>query len=339
MRRPRLDGPGERLHIGNRGVARRTLFENLRDIEEFLECVIEVIDRGELRLIAFVILTNHFHLVVESPVGAMSSALRRLQFRYVRYFNATRGREGPLVGGRFWSRRIDSVGYLRVLIGYIDDNVIRAGLTREAHLYPFCSAHHYVRQSGPPWLAREWVETEVCRLFALDRYDPARYRQAFPRGFDGATLELIDRQLQSSQPSLLLDSLFDLASSDVVDEFRRLTALADGSAPGAPVIRADTLRAACAAVDVLDPNASRTTDRGISHLDLAAALLMRQAVGLTFQAAGELGGLTPRGARDRYRKARELCARDDRFAGLARAVLSEALRIEYRGSWRPAAAP
>lgn len=67
----------------NRGIARRTLFEGREDIRFFLSRLARSVRRGQLEIHAFCVLTTHFHLLVRSPVGELSTVMRQVQLDYV----------------------------------------------------------------------------------------------------------------------------------------------------------------------------------------------------------------------------------------------------------------
>ena len=165
----------------NRAVARRPMFESELDMQRFFDLMGEVAERGWLRWHSFVVLQTHFHALVESPSGEMSKAMRHLQLGYVRYFNRSRRRDGPLMRGRFRSILAQGSAYRRLLVGYIDANPVEAGLVAATSDYPFGSSRYYVHGGGPSWLTRNWIESIVA-----DRdgnYCAQDYVRTFGRGF------------------------------------------------------------------------------------------------------------------------------------------------------------
>src|SRR5437867_1139696 len=102
----------------NRGIARRPVFETRADIRFFLACLARAVRRGELEVHVFCVLTTHFHLLVRSPIGRLAVAMKRIENAYVRYYNRTRRRDGPLFRGRFRSRPVESLRYRNLLVRY-----------------------------------------------------------------------------------------------------------------------------------------------------------------------------------------------------------------------------
>lgn len=102
--------PGGWYHITTRGIGRRTIFETDRDHEHFLELLAEMVERYSIILHAFVLLGNHYHLLIESPEGNVSRAMQWLNTSYSVWFNVKRGRTGALFQYRFKSIPVDNEG-------------------------------------------------------------------------------------------------------------------------------------------------------------------------------------------------------------------------------------
>ncbi len=85
-RRLHRDVPGAEYHVMNRGIARRTIFDSPADYRFFLSCLARAVRRGEIVVLAYALMRTHFHLFLRS-LGALSTAMRRIQLRHVRRFN------------------------------------------------------------------------------------------------------------------------------------------------------------------------------------------------------------------------------------------------------------
>jgi hypothetical protein len=231
MARPlRCDGPGVWHHVMNRGIARRTVFEDIRDIRFFLSRIARAVRSGWIEVHAYCILTTHFHLLVRSSEGVLSHAMARVLDDYVRWFNRGRMRDGPLFRGRFRSRPVDSYEYRHRLVLYIDSNSVEAGLSPSPALYPHGSARWHARHRGPPWLERGWIESEVMKACGLREYDPRRYPDAFGTPVSPALARLIERRIESgARGPDPLDDLVGAAPQRVLSWMVRKAALADGT--------------------------------------------------------------------------------------------------------------
>jgi len=92
----REDHPGRRWHLYNRGIAKRAVFETARDAEYFLALIGAAVAAGLIEVHAFSRMTTHFHLLACSVAGDVSAAMQRIVNPFVRWFNRTRKRDGPL---------------------------------------------------------------------------------------------------------------------------------------------------------------------------------------------------------------------------------------------------
>ena len=217
----------------NRGLAKRPLFEDRIDIRYFLSRIAREVRKGRIELHAWCVLATHFHLLVRSPVGELSEALRQAQNEYSRFFNRRHRRDGTLVRGRFFSKPVTSVIYRRILVRYIDANAVKAGLASAPWHYPWGSASQYVFRQGPAWLERAWIESAGA---ADTRYSGEEYIRTFGGSLDPGAERLVECRLRSTRPTMdELDSLVGSAPSRVLEWMRRKAALADGGQVGLPV--------------------------------------------------------------------------------------------------------
>lgn len=100
-RSPRMDEPGSWHHVMNRGIARRVVFPGRVQVRTFLAALACAVRRGEIEVHVFCLLPTHFHLLVRSPLGRLSEALRRVQNDFVRRTNRRARRDGSLIRARW----------------------------------------------------------------------------------------------------------------------------------------------------------------------------------------------------------------------------------------------
>ncbi len=238
----RRDEPGDWFHLMNRALARRTLFESRADVGLFLDRVAEVVERGLLEVHCYSVMATHFHFMVRSPQRALSEALHHIQLGYVRYFNRSRRRDGPLVRGRFRSLLLDSFEYRKNLVGNIDANAVHAGVVADAADYEFSSSHAYACGDGPDWLSREWTENVVADAFGPGGFTRERYRELFHARFDQHAFAFVDQRVRRGQcGSDPTDSLLAGAAPEVLRWMQAKARLADGTRPGLPVVPAGVI--------------------------------------------------------------------------------------------------
>ena len=239
-RLPRFDAPGRWFHVMNRGIARRVVLRGRADMRFFLALVALAVRRGDLEVHAFALLPTHFHLLVRSPNGRLSEAMRRIQNEYVRYFNRANRRDGPLFRGRFHSRPVLSLHYRRMLVRYIDDNPVAARLVACATHYAHGSATRHAGARRPRWLAGWWIDETIDEA---RRRDPAAsYASVWGAAPSEAERALVKARVRA-KPMLEddLDDLLRAAPPSVLAWMRRKAALADGTTPGVPLVAPATV--------------------------------------------------------------------------------------------------
>ena len=142
-RQPRLDLPGITQHVIQRGNDRQPCFGAEDDYRFYLHELGEAARRFACALHAYVLMTNHAHLLVTpAERGAVSRMMQALGRRYVGRFNARYQRTGTLWEGRFKAALVDSDGYVLTCYRYIELNPVRAGMVLSPALYPWSSFRH-----------------------------------------------------------------------------------------------------------------------------------------------------------------------------------------------------
>jgi REP element-mobilizing transposase RayT len=137
MARPlRILYEGAFYHITARGNEEKKIFQSHKDYEKFLSYLSDAFHKFSMVLHAFVLMTNHYHLIVESPKANLSSFMHALNSAYMAYFNIKRGRSGHLFQRRYKAFINDKNHYLLELSRYLHLNPVRAGMTERPEDYP-----------------------------------------------------------------------------------------------------------------------------------------------------------------------------------------------------------
>jgi REP element-mobilizing transposase RayT len=187
MARPlRVEYPGAFYHVINRGNAGEDLFKSDRDRERFLEVLDAASERFSIRIHTYCLMTNHYHLLVETPEANLSRAVQWVNVSYAVYFNIKRRRRGHLFQGRFKSLLVDADAYLKHLSRYIHLNPVRAKMVESASEYPWSSYPFFIGTSKmPKWLCGDWLLSQFGKNLRQARQN---YR-AFVEESDPWTLE------------------------------------------------------------------------------------------------------------------------------------------------------
>jgi putative transposase len=142
-RQPRLDLPGIAQHVVQRGNDRQVCFATDTDYLRYLQELREASSKHDCAIHAYVLMTNHVHLLVTpAAIGGISRMMQAVGRRYVGSFNARYRRTGTLWEGRFKAALVDTDRYLLTCYRYIELNPIRAHLTNSTADYPWSSYYH-----------------------------------------------------------------------------------------------------------------------------------------------------------------------------------------------------
>lgn len=126
-RQLRIQYPGAVHHVHSRGNNRQPIFLCDEDRRVFLHFLAEAVPRFRWLLTAFVLMRNHFHLILETPESlTLSDGVKWLNQKYAEYFNRRYRRTGTLFEGRFKSHLIEKETYLTRAIRYVVLNPVRA---------------------------------------------------------------------------------------------------------------------------------------------------------------------------------------------------------------------
>ncbi len=246
-RRSRQDSAGSWHHVVNRGIAKRVMFETRSDVRYFLSRLAREVRSGRIEVHSYCVMMTHFHLLVRSPIGEMSEAMRRAQNAYSRYFNRKRKRDGTLIRGRYFSKPVFTDTYRRTLIRYIDGNPAKAGIVKRSEDFEFGSARHYSMASGPIWLCRTWVEEQTRGAGANGAHSARAYAKHFDPGNQEqyrCLEELVNSRLNSTMVEDPLEDLVGPNSLQTRNWMRGKALLADGHAVGLPICSARSLQQA-----------------------------------------------------------------------------------------------
>lgn len=159
MSRPlRLEFSGALYHVTVRGNARQPVFLDDADRSRFLAFLAREIFQHGWRCYAYCLMTNHFHLLVETPRPGLARGMHRLNGTYSQSFNHRHGRVGHLFQGRYHSLLVEKDSYLLELSRYIVLNPVRARMVARAEGWAWSSFRATAGMAPvPQWLEVRWL--------------------------------------------------------------------------------------------------------------------------------------------------------------------------------------
>lgn len=159
MSRPlRIELAGGLYHVTSRGDRREAIYRDDQDRMDWLAVLGEVCSRFNWRCHAYCEMTNHYHIVVETPDANLSKGMRQLNGVYTQATNRRHGLVGHLFQGRFKAILVERDAYLLELARYVVLNPVRAGMVPEAGDWPWSSYRAMVGEApAPDWLVTDWI--------------------------------------------------------------------------------------------------------------------------------------------------------------------------------------
>lgn len=187
----RIQYPGAFYHVINRGAAGEGVFPDTKTREKFLEYLGLAAERFFLKIHIYCLMSNHYHLLLETPEANLSRSMQWLQVSFAAYYNRRKERKGYVFQGRFRSILVEADEYFEELSRYIHLNPVRAGMVDRPEAYQWSSYRAYIGEEDPP----EWLDTgRLLSRFGKRRDSSARRYRRFVEAVDPHDLNNPDDQ-------------------------------------------------------------------------------------------------------------------------------------------------
>lgn len=276
----RLDPHSGWHHITNHAVADEELFLNDQDRHRFVGRVFRGADNYHVVIVAYVLMGNHFHLVLRCPTAGVSRFMHYLESVYAREFNMRHARRGPLFVGDFFNKLILDDGQAMATIRYVHRNPLELGI--DIRTYPW--------SSYPAYTTISQRSDRIDTTFAHRQCGgPDRYRAYVEKDFASDAHRMSDgtRQVILERPKTLDDEIHVLC----------------------------TLAAGITAVSVEEIVAPRSRARNDARLAIALVAYESRA-GFSEDVRRCLGYRSPTSLRTAVKRARDRCESDATFQAL-----------------------
>ncbi|MGB6063722.1 MAG: transposase [Desulfomonilaceae bacterium] len=285
MSRPlRIQYPDAWYHVMNTGRRREVIFPEPEDFQRFVELSQEGSTMWNVRIAAFCLMPNHYHLLVQTPDANLSRFTRHVDGVYTQRFNRSHKSDGALFRGRYKAILVEADTYLSDLVRYIHRNPLRAGLVSRLDRYPWKSHTAYLSRSARwPWLYSEPVFSMFCQAGE----DSVNAYQAFMAQDDSD--ELKAALSKSNVPSFLGSEEF---VHWVKASFQSLRAYREVPASRLLAPRLEAIQFAVCAGCGIDRNELLSRGRGMSNEARNIAIyLARRLAGQRLATIGDAFGL------------------------------------------------
>jgi putative transposase len=186
MSRPlRLEFAGALYHITSRGNGKNRIYFQDDDFELFLQILADVCERYNWVVHAYCLMSNHYHLLVETPDANLSQGMRQLNGVFTQSTNRKHHRVGHLFQGRYKAILVDKDAYLLELCRYIVLNPVRANMVSSPEEWPWSSWHCMLGNVESPL----WLSTDTLLVqFAKNRQDAIQSYIDFVKSGIGKTV-------------------------------------------------------------------------------------------------------------------------------------------------------
>ncbi|MEA3489651.1 MAG: transposase [Candidatus Omnitrophota bacterium] len=206
MARPlRIEYAGAFYHITSRGNEKGNIFKVDRDKEKFLFYLESAYKRFNIKVHAYCLMTNHYHLIVETPLANLSKCMQFLNSSYTTYYNIKRERTGHLFQGRYKAILVDKDSYMEELSRYTHLNPVRAKMVKSPEEYKWSSYIYYIEKRDKP----EFLDTD----FTLNFFSGSKkiYKEFVKAGITGKVRNVFEE----------IKAGFILGDTDFVDEIKK----------------------------------------------------------------------------------------------------------------------
>jgi len=194
-RKQRIHYPGAFYHVIARGNAGQKIFRKAADYHAYLDLLRHYKQRYCFHLYAYVLMTNHVHLLLEVEDVALARIMQGLQFRYTQLFNRKYRISGHLFQGRYKAILCEQDAYLLELSAYIHLNPVRARLSRDPSGYAWSSYGYYSGENADALITPDIILGQFAKGRAAAQRAYARYvNEHLPQGHRADYYQIRDQR-------------------------------------------------------------------------------------------------------------------------------------------------
>src|SRR3989338_8544160 len=194
-RKPRIEFEGAFYHVIARGNQRQDTFRDDKDRATYLERIEHYRQRYHFKLYAYVLMSNHVHLLLETGETPLSRIMQGIQFTYTQYYNRRHRKVGHLFQGRYKAILCDRDSYLLELVRYLHLNPARLRRPNDPWKYRWSSLRAYLGEKTPVEVDTKLVLAQFGRTFGPARRAYRKFmEEGIGRGHDDRYYELVDQR-------------------------------------------------------------------------------------------------------------------------------------------------
>jgi len=181
----RIEYPGAFYHVTARGNERKRIYFTKRDYLKFREYIVDAHEKYGCLLHVYVFMSNHYHMILETPKGNISKVMHFINGSYTNYINRKRDRSGHLFQGRYKAILVDKDNYLLELSRYIHLNPVRANIVERPEEYINSSYGSYIGKRKDDIVQHD----QILQMISKDRKNAPNLYKHFVENAAGGDLE------------------------------------------------------------------------------------------------------------------------------------------------------
>jgi len=214
-RQIRIEYEGAVYHVLSRGNERKEIFKDSDDKERFLSILAEYHDRYGVLIHSYVLMDNHYHVLLETPKANLVRVMHGLNSRYTGYFNKKYSRSGHLFQGRYKAIIVEKERYLVELSRYIHLNPIRAGMAESPEIYQWSSYIGFINKKKVlRWIEYKWI---LSSFSIVDTKSRRKYKEFVSNG--------VKKELENPMNNVIGQIV--LGGEDLLEKVRKLASKED----------------------------------------------------------------------------------------------------------------
>ncbi len=197
MARPlRIEYPGAWYHVMNRGANRSRIFSKEDDYGLFINVLKEACNLFNVYISAYCLMSNHYHIVVNTPEGNLSRFMRHVNGVYTQRYNRKYKKDGALFRGRYKAILIQAEEYLTHVVKYVHYNPLNAKIVNNLRNYKWSSHPAYLKGKSD----NEWLDINNLLACFSSRKKKAiiMYKEFMDVGLDDEVVKFFSKKAQSS---------------------------------------------------------------------------------------------------------------------------------------------
>ena len=304
----RIQFPGAFYHVTSRGNERQPVFKSPRDRKKFLSYLESATERYGAVVHVYCLLDNHYHLLLETPLGNLSKIMQHINGAYTTYFNIKRERSGHLFQGRYKAILVEADAYAKELSRCIHLNPVRASMVKTPEEYKWSSCRYYtVERKAPSWLQRGFI-------LSYFHTKPAAAMKIY-RNF---VQRLLEKEYKS--PLAKLSHSVILGSTEFVDEITDRILRGKPANRELPALRETISRPG---LDYIEQVADATLQQDERLARQVKLYLCHRYSGKRLREIGKRFGVSESGVTQASRRVRIKMNRDKRLGKLIRKMVKE----------------